>query len=107
MSAYTLPRFLLYITGDSPIGRRAMANFRDLAEAVYKERYELEIIDILRQPARAEENNILAAPTLVRLSPSPPVKIVGDLSAEGRVRQILGLPEQPGEAIRPRTETKG
>ncbi|GAB0056082.1 Circadian clock protein KaiB [Candidatus Magnetaquicoccaceae bacterium FCR-1] len=101
MSTDTSPRFLLFITGDSPIGQRATTNFRDLAETVYKEQYELEIIDILSQPARAEENNILAAPTLVRLTPSPPVKIIGDLSAEGRVRQILGLPEQPGESPSP------
>ncbi|NGZ07270.1 MAG: circadian clock protein KaiB [Magnetococcales bacterium] len=86
-------RFLLFITGRSSIGDRALANFRTLANTAYPDNHELEVIDIMRHPGRAEEYRILAAPTLVRLSPGPMLKIVGDLSAVERLRQILGMPE--------------
>ncbi|MBF0215046.1 MAG: circadian clock protein KaiB [Magnetococcales bacterium] len=84
--------FLLFIFGSSPINDRAETHFRALAQRAFADDYELEIIDILHHPDQAEKYRILAAPTLVRLSPDPPVKIVGDLSSAIRLRQILGLP---------------
>ncbi|MBF0191022.1 MAG: circadian clock protein KaiB [Magnetococcales bacterium] len=92
MVTQAAPHFLLFVTAGSPIGERAADHFRALAKGAFADDHELEIIDIKRHPGRVEEHRILATPTLVRLSPGPPLKIVGDLSAETRLRQILGLP---------------
>ncbi len=71
----------------------ALANLRRLCEAHLAGRYEIEVIDLLKNPKLAEGDQILAIPTLVRKLPMPMKKIIGDLSNE--VRVLVGLDVRP------------
>lgn len=75
----------LYVAGDSPIFRRAVANFRKLAGHAHGGRCQLEVIDILRDPEAARLDNVWAVPMLVRVRPEPLREVVGDLSDERTV----------------------
>lgn len=79
----------LYIAGQSSKMRKAIANLREICEAEMSGRYELEVIDVLEHPQRAEEDRILATPTLVKQSPLPLRRVIGDLSNKEQL--ILGL----------------
>lgn len=73
-------RLRLFITGRTMHSQRAIMNLQRICDQELKGRYELEIIDILEDPAAADEDKILATPTLVRRLPEPVRKIIGDLS---------------------------
>lgn len=85
----------LYVAGQSPKSLRAFANLKDLCEKHLAGRYEIEIIDLVENPARAQADDILAVPTLVRHLPAPLRKIIGDLSNTERV--LVGLRLDPGD----------
>ncbi|MDP9070619.1 MAG: circadian clock KaiB family protein [Actinomycetota bacterium] len=101
MAAYW---YRIYVMGDRPGSRRAVANLRALCEASVPGDYELEVVDVLHQPDRAEVAKIMATPTVIKLSPPPRRRVVGDLS-DGRLAvNALDLPEPAGggeEAGRP------
>ena len=78
----------LYITGQTPNSIRAMDNLEKICEDLAGE-YELRIIDILKDPQLAEDDKIIATPTLVKELPPPLRKIIGDLSDSDKV--LLGL----------------
>ena len=61
----------LYVTGQTPRAERAIANLRRLCEHEFAGRYEIEVIDVLEHPELAEQERILATPTLVRFLPPP------------------------------------
>jgi circadian clock protein KaiB len=82
----------LYVTGTTPTSLRAIQNLREICEECLPERYDLEVVDIYQQPERAREDQIIAAPTLVKCAPLPRKLIIGDLSARERVLQALNLP---------------
>jgi circadian clock protein KaiB len=79
----------LYVTGTSPRSTQAIANIHQLCEEYLAGRYDLEIIDIYQQPGEAAEQQIIAAPTLVKSQPSPPKRMIGDLSDRDKV--LVGL----------------
>lgn len=79
----------LYITGHTPRSEQAIANLRRICEERLPEQHELEIVDILEQPHRAEQEKIIATPTLIRVSPPPARRVIGDLSDTKKV--LLGL----------------
>jgi circadian clock protein KaiB len=79
----------LYVTGQTPRSQRAIASLRELCERELQGRYELEVIDVLEHPQLAEDQKILATPTLVKKLPPPIRRIIGDLSDSERV--LLGL----------------
>lgn len=81
----------LYVAGTTPRSTRAIENITRLCEAEMRGRYELEIIDVYQQPARAAQDQIVAVPTLVKQAPPPRRKLVGDLCHEQEVRRALGL----------------
>ena len=70
----------LYITGDSPRSRRAIANLQRFCELELPNRSEIVIIDVLEQPQIAELEKILITPTLIKEQPPPSERIIGDLS---------------------------
>lgn len=88
----------LYITGATPNSMRAVRNIKDICEQHLAGRYELLIIDIYQQPHLASEQQLVAAPTLLRLRPLPRRQLVGDLSNREAVLISLGIlrPAQPG-----------
>ena len=85
----------LYVAGGSTASRRATENVTTFCEQHLKGHYELETIDIYQQPALAQRAAIIAVPTLVRLSPSPARRVIGDLSRAERVLAGLDLLSKP------------
>ena len=83
----------LYVAGQTPKSIAALANLKRLCETHLAGRYEIEVIDLLKNPRRAAGDQILAVPTLVRKLPTPVKKIIGDLSNE--VRVLVGLDLRP------------
>jgi circadian clock protein KaiB len=79
----------LYIAGQTPRSIGALANLKRICEEHLQGRYELEVIDLVQNPALASGDQILAVPTLVRRLPEPIKKIIGDLS--NRERVLVGL----------------
>ena len=79
----------LYITGRTPQSQRALENLRRICETDLQGSHEIEIIDVLEHPGLAEDEKILATPTLVKKLPEPVRKIIGDLS--DRTNVLLGL----------------
>jgi circadian clock protein KaiB len=82
----------LYIAGDSPRSRTALANLRSLCEARLKDQYQIEVIDLTKRPDLAKADQILAVPTLIRKIPEPMKRIIGDLSNADRALIALDLP---------------
>ncbi len=89
----------LYVSGLSTRSRRAIDNVQRLCEAHLPGRYELQIIDIYQQPELAKEQQLVAAPTLLKQLPLPLRKVVGDMHDASRVLVMLGVrPEEEGGA---------
>ena len=83
----------LYITGHTPKAERAIANLHNVCEKELHGQYELKVIDVLERPQLAEDEKIMATPTLIRELPPPLRRIIGDLSDTDKV--LLGLDLQP------------
>ncbi len=81
----------LYVAGQSPRSLAAIDNLRRICDQHVPGRYEVEIIDLLRNPELAKADQIVAIPTLVKKLPAPIRHIIGDLSATERVVVSLEL----------------
>jgi circadian clock protein KaiB len=79
----------LYVAGHSPKSETAVANLTALCDEYLAGHHEIEIVDLIDQPALARADDIVAIPTLVRRLPPPLRKIIGDLSNTERV--LFGL----------------
>src|SRR5437762_4039717 len=83
----------LFVTGNSPRAEVAVANLRRICEQELQGRYELQVIDVLEQPQLAEDEKVLATPTLIKQLPPPLRRVIGDLSDKDKV--LLGLEVRP------------
>lgn len=81
----------LYIAGGAPNSLQAIANLAAICREFLKEGHQLEVVDVLEQPQRAMAEGVLVTPSLAKLSPSPSVNIVGNLSDKAKVLLALGL----------------
>jgi circadian clock protein KaiB len=90
MDQFTLK---LYVTGNTARTERAISNLRRLCEVDLKGVYHMVVIDVLERPQLAEDEKILATPTLIKHLPPPLRRIIGDLSDSEKV--LLGLDIQP------------
>lgn len=79
----------LYIVSTTPKSLRAVANVRKLCEEYLQDRFELEVIDISTKPELAKKEQLIGAPTLVKLLPLPLRRFIGDMSKKERL--ITGL----------------
>ena len=86
----------LYVAGHTPRSEYAIANLRRICEEALPGQYELVIVDVLECPQLAEAEKILATPTLIRLSPPPLRRVVGDLASTEKVLLGLELPPSAG-----------
>ena len=84
-------KFRLYVAGDGPNSTQAIANLNSLCRETLPDRHEIEIVDVLREPQRALDDQVLLTPMLVKISPTPLRKILGTLSQPEVLRQALGL----------------
>lgn len=79
----------LYIVGSSPRSDRAVSNIRKICDAHLEGRYDLEVVDLSRHPEQARDEQIVAAPTLIKTSPLPVRRFIGEMSQTDRL--LLGL----------------
>jgi circadian clock protein KaiB len=79
----------LYVVGATPASQRAIANITRVCEEHLAGRYTLEVIDLYQRPELAAGEQILAAPTLVRVLPEPLARVVGDMS--DATKMLVGL----------------
>lgn len=83
----------LYDAGQTSKSLLAFENLKKICEDRLKNKYSIEIIDLLANPQLASEHQIFAIPTLVRKLPVPVRKIIGDLSNTDKV--LVGLDLKP------------
>jgi len=79
----------LYITGETVTSNKALLRLGNILEDELCGLYDLEVIDVLKNPQLAEDDKILATPTLIKVLPPPIRKIIGELSDKEKV--LLGL----------------
>ena len=79
----------LYVTGQTPNSLRATQNMQRICKEELDGKYELKVVDIWKEPQLAEDDKIIATPTLIKQLPPPLRKIIGDLSDKDKV--LLGL----------------
>ena len=89
----------LYVAGQTSKSLLAFANLKRICEEHLAGEYNIEVVDLIKNPQLAAGDQILALPTLVRKLPEPVRKIIGDLSNTERV--LVGLD------LRPRTAKEG
>ena len=82
----------LYVTDATPKSARAIVNARRILEEHLAGSYSLEILNIAEHVAQAAEDQIICAPTLLRLAPPPARRIIGDMSDVVRVLKGLDVP---------------
>src|SRR5690349_10899194 len=75
----------LYITGASPNSARAITNLKRICDTHIKGRYSLEIVDVYQQNSIAQAEQIVALPLLIRKSPLPERRLIGDMSDTQKV----------------------
>jgi circadian clock protein KaiB len=88
----------LYVAGNSTTSRRAQQQLAYIRESVKQHTFNVEIIDVIAHPQLAEEERILATPTLAYEHSGRPKRIVGDLSDTKRVLEFLGIQIKDGNA---------
>ena len=81
----------VYVAGNTPNSMRALNTLREILESEFKGVYALKVIDVLKSPQLAEEDKILATPTLAKILPPPVRRIIGDLSDSEKVLIVLDL----------------
>lgn len=84
-------RMRLYVAGQSTRSVAAIANLRRICDSHMPGRCTIEVIDLMRNPELAKDDQIVAIPTLVRKLPEPARRIIGDLSATDKVLMSLEL----------------
>jgi circadian clock protein KaiB len=83
----------LYVAGNSNPSKTAMANLEAICREYICDNYTIDIVDILKDPIRALSDGVLVTPALVRFSPLPVRRIIGDLSDKQAVLLALDLKE--------------
>jgi len=83
----------LYTAGQSPKSLAALDNLKRMCEQHLAGRYTIEVVDLLKNPRLAKDDQIVAIPTLVRKLPEPLRRIVGDLSDTERA--LVGMQLRP------------
>lgn len=91
MSRHIQYKFRLYVAGDALNSAQARANLAALCSAHLAGRYQIDIVDVFKEPKRALADAILMTPTLVKFAPLPERTIVGTLGQTQKVLEALGL----------------
>ncbi len=85
----------LYVAGMSPRSREAIRTVTAICQEYLASRYELQVVDIYQQPALTKEEQIIAAPTLIKKLPLPLRKFIGSMADRDKV--LVGLDLRPKE----------
>ena len=81
----------LFISGFTPRSQRAIANLKDICDRYLAGRYRIEVVDLYQSPGLAHEEQIVAVPTLLRISPIPRRRIIGDLAQVDKVLHAIDI----------------
>lgn len=81
----------LYVTGKTTRSEQAIRNLESICAEAFGGEYVLKVIDVLESPQEAEDDKILATPTLMKTLPPPIRRIIGDLSERDKVLLALDL----------------
>jgi circadian clock protein KaiB len=84
-------RLRLFVAGNSLRSQEAIKNLRRICDDHLDGNADLEVIDIYQQPDVAQDYQVMAAPTLLKLLPLPVQRIAGDLSEPGHILRSLNL----------------
>jgi circadian clock protein KaiB len=84
-------KFRLFVAGNAPNSIQAVANLTALCRTHLPDQFEIEVVDVLREPGRALSDGIFLTPMLLPLAPLPARRIVGTLSQPEQVLTALGL----------------
>lgn len=84
--------YRLYVSMASPISLLAIANARRVLQEAFPDTHHLAVLNIADHVEMARGDQIIASPTLLRLTPLPQRRFIGNLSDLGRLRQALGVP---------------
>jgi circadian clock protein KaiB len=91
MESKEIYAFRIFVTGESLRSQRAIDNLRGLCAAVVGGAADIEVVDVLISPERAEQEKVIATPTVLRLSPAPARRVIGDLADFHLAAAALGL----------------
>ena len=81
----------LFVTGDSPDSSAAIANLKALFPNGALSQVEIEIVDVQREPARGARDGIIVTPTLLKISPAPACRVLGNLKNREALSRLLGI----------------
>ena len=85
----------LFVAGSSVVTARAVENIRRICAGQLEGRCRLDVVDVATDPEAAEVNGIVAVPTLIKGSPLPQVRLIGDLSdTDGVIRRLEIAPAE-------------
>jgi circadian clock protein KaiB len=87
----TLFKFRLYTADGTQNSAQALANLTAICQSHVPGRYEIETVDVFREPERARADGIRMTPTLIKVSPGPSCRIIGSLSQTQNVLVALGM----------------
>ncbi|WP_421697342.1 circadian clock KaiB family protein [Ancylobacter sp.] len=87
-------KLILYVAGQTPKSLAAISNLQRICAEKAPGRYEVEVVDLKKNPELAKAHSIVAIPTLVRELPVPIRKIIGDLSDEQKVLVHLRIGDE-------------
>ena len=91
MTCPALFKFRLYTADGTHNSAQALANLTAMCQSHARDQYEIEVVDVFREPGRALADGIRMTPTLIKLSPAPTCRIVGALNETQNVLMTLGL----------------
>jgi len=81
----------LFVAGMLPRSLESISAIRKICEERLSGRYDIEIIDIYQHPELAREEQVIAAPTLIKTLPPPLRKFIGNLLDEERILKGLDI----------------
>lgn len=84
-------KFRLYVAADTQNSVQAAGNLTAFCQEYLPDRHEIEYVDVFKEPNRALAEGIRMTPTLLKISPTPEQRIIGNLSDTQRIRDTLGL----------------
>jgi circadian clock protein KaiB len=91
MTHRTEYKFRLYTADGTQNSAQALVNLTAMCQSHVPGRYEIEVVDVFREPERARADGIRMTPTLIKLSPAPACRMVGSLSETRTVLVALGM----------------
>lgn len=83
--------FRLFVAGDAANSSKAVTNLDALCQQYLPDRYQIEVVDVFKEPKRALAEGVFMTPTLIKLAPAPVRRVVGTLTQTDIVLHALGL----------------